>query len=211
MLWFLVHKQWGRISCVSSIPYSKSQFLVGPLRYQAKEEQLPWRIQPSFCNDFNQFASLQCWYVRLQFLSSIGNKIEANRIEATNSCDSLFPCFCSFVTSLNTTLHLIFELIPVVRPMSHWPLSLCPPRGGLPSSQGCQASSLALHSTGRVWPKQHGLAIPSDMQSWPLKPPSIGSCRSARCWPGRFSWDPTLSTTRGNHWQPHQQKKHIAW
>ena len=81
------------------------------------------------------------------------------------------------------------------------PGSPSPPIGARPSSQGCQASSLALRSIGMVWPKQHGLATPSDMQSLLLRPPSIGSCRRARCWPGclsdgkrpRLSRDLTLS------------------
>ena len=44
----------------------------------------------------------------------VRGKIEANRIEATNCCNAnIF----SYVTSLNTTWHLIFESIPeVVRP-----------------------------------------------------------------------------------------------
>ena len=111
----------------------------------------------------------------------LGGKIEANSIEATNCCNAnIFSC----VTSLNTTWHLIFESIPeVVRPLS----LITPPIGARPSSQGCQASSLALHSIGMVWPKQHGLATPSDMQSLLLRPPSIGNCRSARCSPSCLS------------------------
>ena len=67
---FLPHKQQRKGSiCVSVIPYSKSQLLAGPLRVQA-EEYSPWRIQPSFCNDFNRFATLQSFYMPLQVLSS---------------------------------------------------------------------------------------------------------------------------------------------
>ena len=54
--------------CVSVIPCSKSQFFVWPLRFQA--EQFPCRIQPSFCNDFNRFATLEGFYMPLQVLSS---------------------------------------------------------------------------------------------------------------------------------------------
>ena len=107
----------------------------------------------------------------------LGGKIQANSIEATNCCDSML---FTYVTSLNTTWHLWS-----LNRFQKWggPGSLCPPIGALPSSQGCQASSLALHSIGMVWLEQHGLATPSDMQSLLLRPPSIGSCRSARCWP----------------------------
>ena len=113
----------------------------------------------------------------------LGGKIEANSIEPGHFLQKATKktvAMQTFFTCHNTqhyVAHLIFESIPeVVKP-----LSLCPPRGGLPGSRGCQASSLARHSPGMVWPKQHGLATPSGMQSLLLKPPSIGSCRSARC------------------------------
>ena len=131
----------------------------------------------------------------------LGGKIQANSIEATNSCDSIFFFMCQIYHS---TLRGVWFLNWFQKWWS--PGSLSPPIGALPSSQGCQASSLALHSIGMVWPKQHGLATPSDMQSLQPRPPSIGSCRSARCWPGclsdgkrpRLLYYPTLGrTTRG--------------
>ena len=190
---FLPHKQQRKGSiCVSVIPYWKSQLLAGPLRVQA-EEYSPWRIQPSFCVDFNRFATLQRFYMPLQVLSSR----RQDWGEQHRSYKLLW--FNIFHMSHHSTLRGIWFLN---RFQKWWsPGSLSPPIGALPSSQGCQASSLALHSIGMVWPKQHGLATPSDMQSLQPRPPSIGSCRSARCWPGclsdgkwpRLSRDLTLS------------------
>ena len=198
MLWFFTSQAAGEGSnCVSLIPYSRSQFFAWPFGYQAKEEQFPCRFQPSFCNDFNRFATLQRFYMPLQVLSSR----RQDWGEQHRSCKLLR--FNIFRLSHHSTPRRIWFLN---RFQKWWgPGSLSPPIGALPSSQGCQASSLALHSIGMVWPKQHGLATPSDMRSLLLRLPSIGSCRSARCSPGclsdgkwpRLLWDPTLGTTRG--------------
>ena len=71
MLWFFTSQAAEEGSnCVSLIPDSKSQLFAWPLRFQTKEEQIPCRFQPSFCNDFNRFATLQRFDMPLQLLSS---------------------------------------------------------------------------------------------------------------------------------------------
>ena len=90
---FLPHKQQRKGSiCVSVIPYSKSQLLAGPLRVQA-EEYSPWRIQPSFCVDFNRFATLQRFYMPLQVLfCTRQNWGEQHRSYKLLQCKHFFIC-----------------------------------------------------------------------------------------------------------------------
>ena len=100
--------------CVSVIPCSKSQFFAWPLRFQA-EYIIALTDSAQFLQRLST-GSPRCSVstcLSRSCLLLVGGKIEANSIEATNCCDSIF----SFVTTVNTTWHLIFESIPeVVRP-----------------------------------------------------------------------------------------------
>ena len=95
MLWFFTSQAAEeRIHlCVSLIPYSKSQFFAWPLRFQTKEEQFPWQIQPSFCRDFNRFATLQRFYMPLQVLfCTRQNWGEQHRSYKLLQCKHFFIC-----------------------------------------------------------------------------------------------------------------------
>ena len=71
MLWFFfLTSSRGRIQLCVINPIFKITTFRMTIRVPSQRRAIPCRFQPSFCNDFNRFATLQRFYMPLQVLSS---------------------------------------------------------------------------------------------------------------------------------------------